>query len=77
MTVMQAGAIAGPLVGGALIPVLGFSVLYLVDTITLFATLWAVIRLPRAADRGLDRAAPGLARGARRASATCAGTRCC
>jgi MFS family permease len=47
MTVMQAGGIAGPLVGGALIPVLGFSWLYLVDTITLFATLSAVWRLPR------------------------------
>jgi MFS family permease len=47
MTVMQAGGIAGPLVGGALIPVVGFSWLYLVDTITLFATLGAVVRLPR------------------------------
>jgi MFS family permease len=46
MTVMMAGAIAGPLVGGALIPVLGFSWLYLADTITLFATLAAVVRLP-------------------------------
>ena len=46
MTVMQAGAIAGPLVGGALIPVLGFSLLYLVDTVFLFATLWAVFWLP-------------------------------
>ncbi|ROZ89357.1 MFS transporter [Gordonia sp. OPL2] len=46
MTVMQAGAIAGPLAGGALIPVLGYSTLYLVDTVCLFATLWAVIRLP-------------------------------
>ncbi|EGD54211.1 MFS transporter [Gordonia neofelifaecis] len=46
MTVMQAGAIAGPLVGGALIPVLGFSTLYFVDAICLFATLWAVISLP-------------------------------
>ncbi|WP_132993445.1 MFS transporter [Gordonia zhaorongruii] len=46
MTVMQAGAIAGPLVGGALIPVLGFSLLYLVDAICLFATLWAVVGLP-------------------------------
>jgi len=42
----QSGAIAGPLVGGALIPLLGFSWLYLVDTITLTATLWAVIALP-------------------------------
>lgn len=46
MTVMQAGAIVGPLVGGALIPLLGYSLLYLVDTIFLFATLWAVIKLP-------------------------------
>lgn len=47
MTVMSAGAIAGPLVGGALIPVFGFPLLYLIDTICLFATLWAVIRLPK------------------------------
>jgi MFS family permease len=47
MTVMQAGGIAGPLVGGALIPVLGFSWLYLLDTVTLLATLGAVVRLPR------------------------------
>ncbi len=46
MTVMQAGGIAGPLVGGALIPLIGFSWLYLVDTITLFATLFAVVGLP-------------------------------
>ena len=47
MTVFQAGAIAGPLVAGALIPVLGFSWLYLIDTFSLFATLSAVVRLPR------------------------------
>lgn len=46
MTVFTGGAIAGPLVGGALIPLLGFSWLYLVDTILLFATLWAVLSLP-------------------------------
>lgn len=46
MTVMQFGAIAGPLVGGALIPVLGYSWLYLADTISLGATLWAVVKLP-------------------------------
>ncbi|SDD85150.1 MFS transporter [Auraticoccus monumenti] len=45
-TVFQAGAIAGPLVGGALIPLLGYSWLYLVDTLTLLITLVAVIRLP-------------------------------
>ena len=32
--------------GGVLIPVLGFSWLYLEDTVTLFATLAAVVRLP-------------------------------
>ncbi len=47
ITVFQAGAIAGPLAGGALIPVLGFSWLYLLDTVTLFATLGAVVRLPK------------------------------
>lgn len=60
MTVMQAGAIAGPLVGGALIPVLGFSALYAVDTVTLLATLWAVIRLPALPIDGAPAGAPGL-----------------
>lgn len=46
MTVTMAGAIAGPLVAGALIPVLGFSWMYAIDTVCLFATLWAVIALP-------------------------------
>jgi MFS family permease len=60
MTVSQAGAIAGPMVGGALIPVLGFSALYLVDTITLFATLWAVVRLPAMPIAGVTGGPPGL-----------------
>jgi MFS family permease len=59
-TVMQAGAIAGPLVGGILIPVLGYSALYAVDTVTLFATLWAVIRLPALPIAGAPAGAPGL-----------------
>lgn len=59
MTVMQFGAIAGPLVGGALIPVLGYSVLYAADTVLLFATLWAVVLLPPLA--------PGNGSAARRA----------
>lgn len=46
MTVVSAGAIAGPMVGGALIPVLGYAGLYLIDTVLLFATLYAVWRLP-------------------------------
>lgn len=59
MTVFQAGAIAGPLVGGMLIPVLGFSWLYLADTITLFATLSAVVGLPRLPVEGAA-GTPGL-----------------
>ncbi len=46
MTVMMAGAIAGPMIGGALIPLFGFAWLYLIDALCLLATLWAVIRLP-------------------------------
>lgn len=46
MTVVQAGGIAGPLLAGVLIPFTGYAWLYLVDTITLFATLGAVVRLP-------------------------------
>lgn len=49
MTLLQAGAIAGPLVGGALIPVFGLSTLYLLDTIGLLATVgaaWALPQLP-------------------------------
>jgi MFS family permease len=46
MTVMQAGAIGGPLIAGALIPVFGFPWLYLIDTVTLIPTLGAVLSLP-------------------------------
>ena len=46
MTVMMAGGIAGPLLAGVLIPFTGFAWLYFVDTITLFATLGAVLLLP-------------------------------
>ena len=59
MTVFQAGGIAGPLVGGALIPLVGFSWLYLIDTVTLFATLSAVIPLPRLPVQGAL-GSPGL-----------------
>ena len=59
ITIFQAGAIAGPLVGGVLIPFVGFSWLYLVDSITLLATLSAVVRLPRLPVEGATRT-PGL-----------------
>jgi MFS family permease len=47
MTVMQAGAIGGPLIAGVLIPFTGFAWLYLIDSLCLLATLWAVVHLPR------------------------------
>ena len=46
MTVMQFGAIVGPVSAGILIPVLGLETLYLLDSIALLATLFAVFRLP-------------------------------
>jgi MFS family permease len=46
MTVQQAGAIVGPILGGLLIPVTGFALLYLLDALCLAATLWAVTKLP-------------------------------
>ncbi|GAA4405848.1 MFS transporter [Tsukamurella soli] len=54
MTVQQFGAIAGPLIGGALIPVMGLKLLYLIDALSMVFTLWAVWLLPsiRAEDRG-------------------------
>ncbi|MDX2550900.1 MFS transporter [Streptomyces stelliscabiei] len=45
-TVMQLGLVAGPLLAGALIPVIGLSELYLIDALALCLTLWAVHRLP-------------------------------
>lgn len=45
-TVMSAGSLIGPMVGGALIPITGLSTLYLLDACGLTVTLWAVFRLP-------------------------------
>ncbi|MFF6996401.1 MFS transporter [Streptomyces sp. NPDC008313] len=45
-TVMQTGLVAGPLLAGALIPVIGLPELYLVDAVALCVTVWAVFRLP-------------------------------
>jgi MFS family permease len=59
MTIMQAGAIAGPLVAGLLIPITGYSWLYFLDTVSLLATLWAVVLLPRLAVEGAV-ATPGF-----------------
>ena len=60
MTVFQAGAIAGPLVAGVLIPITGYTYLYLIDTITLFATLYAVVLLPKLPVEGAGAKAPGI-----------------
>lgn len=46
MTILSAGAIAGPLVAGVLIPVVGYAWLYFIDTFTLLSTLYAVWKLP-------------------------------
>jgi MFS family permease len=59
MTISTAGAIVGPLVAGMLIPFTGFAWLYLVDTLSLLATLWAVVRLPRLPVEGVT-VNPGL-----------------
>ncbi|MCE5290013.1 MAG: MFS transporter [Nocardiaceae bacterium] len=45
-TVMNVGAIAGPLLAGVMIPVVGLQTLYLVDAIALLVTLWATVLLP-------------------------------
>ncbi|KOV96551.1 MFS transporter [Streptomyces sp. NRRL B-3648] len=57
-TVMQTGLVAGPLLAGALIPVIGLPELYLIDALALCVTVWAVFRLP---------ALPPLGEAARRA----------
>ncbi|MER6011992.1 MFS transporter [Streptomyces bluensis] len=45
-TVMQTGLVVGPLLAGALIPVVGLAELYLIDALALCVTVWAVARLP-------------------------------
>ncbi|MEU3296286.1 MFS transporter [Streptomyces longwoodensis] len=45
-TVTQTGLVAGPLLAGALIPVIGLPELYLIDALALCVTVWAVARLP-------------------------------
>ncbi|WP_084536289.1 MFS transporter [Nocardia yamanashiensis] len=57
MTVMQFGAIAGPVVAGMLIPVTGLSTLYLLDAVALLATLWATWKLPPIPPTGTARRA--------------------
>ncbi|HEY0637201.1 MAG TPA: MFS transporter [Pseudonocardiaceae bacterium] len=47
MLVFTFGAILGPLLAGALLPIIGLGTLYLLDAIALTATLWATWMLPR------------------------------
>ncbi|GGR43497.1 MFS family permease [Nocardioides luteus] len=60
MTVFQAGAIAGPLIAGVMLPFTGFTWLYAIDSVTLFATLYAVVLLPRIPVEGAGAKVPGL-----------------
>jgi MFS family permease len=60
MTIFQAGAIGGPLLAGVLIPVTGLAWLYAIDTVTLFATLFAVVRLPPLAVTDAAVQTPGI-----------------
>src|SRR5690606_38022608 len=67
MMLMQAGAIVGPLVAGALIPFIGYSWLYALDAALLIPTLGAVLALPalppagKAARAGFRSVVDGLA----------------
>ncbi|NUT97266.1 MAG: MFS transporter [Saccharothrix sp.] len=45
-TVMTFGGVFGPMLAGALMPVIGLPTLYLIDSIALTATIWAVWKLP-------------------------------
>lgn len=63
-TVFGLGAVAGPLLAGALIPVLGLPTLYLVDTLFLLTAIYACWRLPSLPpllNEGGKRAVAGLA----------------
>ncbi|AGF71213.1 MFS transporter [Corynebacterium halotolerans] len=52
MMLMQAGAIVGPLIAGALIPFIGYSWLYFLDAVLLLPTLGAVLALPALPPKG-------------------------
>ena len=59
MTVFTAGAVAGPLLAGVLLPLTGYPWLYAIDTLLLVAPLWAVSRLPSMPVEGVA-GSPGL-----------------
>ncbi|GAA0217544.1 MFS transporter [Saccharothrix mutabilis subsp. mutabilis] len=45
-TVMTFGGVFGPMLAGALMPVIGLPTLYLIDSVALTITIWAVWKLP-------------------------------
>ncbi|MEV5173957.1 MFS transporter [Streptomyces flaveolus] len=59
-TVMQTGLVAGPLLAGVLIPVIGLPELYLIDALALCVTVWAVFRLPALPPLGATARRAGL-----------------
>ena len=79
MTVMQFGAIVGPLLAGVMLHWVDLSTLYLIDAITCVAPIWATFRLapmpPTTSEQRLVEM--GLRCGAGRASATWRETRWC
>lgn len=60
-TVMMSGLISGPLVAGALIPVLGVTLLYAIDTVGLTVMLYAIWRLPAIPPQAGTRSRAGIA----------------
>ncbi|MFZ0216587.1 MAG: MFS transporter [Candidatus Dormiibacterota bacterium] len=59
-TVQSFGAVAGPLMAGALIPIVGIPLLYTIDTVGLTVMLWSVWRLPPIPPSGELRRRDGL-----------------
>jgi hypothetical protein len=59
MTVMQFGAIVGPLLAGVMLRWVDLSTLYLIDAITCIAPIWATFRLAPMPPTNGDQGAPG------------------
>ncbi|MGO4446684.1 MFS transporter [Mycobacterium sp. 2YAF39] len=64
MTVMQFGAIVGPLLAGVMLRWVDLSTLYLIDAITCIAAIWATFRLTSMPPSESARGAPGWGFGA-------------
>ena len=66
MTVMQFGAIVGPLLAGVMLRWVDLSTLYLIDAVTCIAPIWATFRLAAMPPRSATAGREGVRRGARR-----------